>query len=440
MTSWPRVSKLKASHFNLFWFPLASELLITDLPVENTSTRLVPLRLIGSQALLGLPDAVANHLPAQNLLLVCDENTWVAAGEEAYNLLASAHAVDVHRFGRRIVAKKEHAQTIAEKAVHADALIAVGSGTLNDITKYAAHSLGKPYAVVATAASMNGYSAANASLLNGQQKQSFAATPPRFVLADTNILAKAPKRLARAGLGDTLAQITVEPDMLLSHHIHGTPYPKELFRAMRRHERHLIDHAAQLREAEPAYLETLMHALLDGGDAMTAHGSSAVASQGEHMIAHTLEMLYGSEMYNVLHGEMVAIATLTMSRLQHKMMLGTQRLKPLVRDEAHFKLRFGALAPDLAVAYSQKLVSPENADAFNASNAQDWPAIKAAILEIMPPSNLVAQALVRCGQGTSPQEIGIAEDRYRIACTYAYLTRDRFTFLDLAEMNEKRVA
>jgi hypothetical protein len=32
----------------------------------------------------------------------------------------------------------------------------------------------------------------------------------------------------------------------------------------------------------------------------------------------------------------------------------------------------------------------------------------------------------------------VDEERYRFACTYAYLTRDRFTFLDLAAMNGVR--
>ena len=49
----------------------------------------------------------------------------------------------------------------------ADALIAVGSGTINDLCKYAAFQDGKPYAVFGTAPSMNGYTSVNAAITVG---------------------------------------------------------------------------------------------------------------------------------------------------------------------------------------------------------------------------------------------------------------------------------
>ena len=54
----------------------------------------------------------------------------------------------------------------------ADALIAVGSGTINDLCKYAAFQDGKPYAVFGTAPSMNGYTSVNAAITVGGPKKS----------------------------------------------------------------------------------------------------------------------------------------------------------------------------------------------------------------------------------------------------------------------------
>ena len=46
----------------------------------------------------------------------------------------------------------------------ADAVIAIGSGTINDLCKYASAADRKPYAVFATAPSMNGYTSLNAAI------------------------------------------------------------------------------------------------------------------------------------------------------------------------------------------------------------------------------------------------------------------------------------
>ena len=57
----------------------------------------------------------------------------------------------------------------------ADALVAVGSGTINDLCKYAAAQDGKPYAVFATAPSMNGYTSKNAAITVDGHKKSLPA-------------------------------------------------------------------------------------------------------------------------------------------------------------------------------------------------------------------------------------------------------------------------
>ena len=64
------------------------------------------------------------------------------------------------------------------RARSADALVAVGSGTINDLCKYAAAKDGKPYVVFATAPSMNGYTSMNAAItVDGHKKTLPAATP-----------------------------------------------------------------------------------------------------------------------------------------------------------------------------------------------------------------------------------------------------------------------
>jgi glycerol-1-phosphate dehydrogenase [NAD(P)+] len=311
---------------------------------------------------------------------------------------------------------------------------------VNDLCKYAAAQSGKPYAVVATAASMNGYCAANASLQDGEFKQSFDARPPVFVLADTAILSAAPKRLTRAGIGDTLCRTTVEADMLLSHWIMGTPYPRATFDILRQHEAMLLGGLMSKRDNEPEFIATLMQALLDAGDAMTTHGSSAVASQGEHMIAHTLELKYGEELKHLLHGELIAITSLTMSHLQQRMLLTDPRVKPIPYSTEQFQRLMGMKhASHLAALYAKKMLTAEQTLEVNITLSKHWPEISVALSDIMLSTNTLERALIHSGITTKPAQLGLAEERYRFAVSYAHLTRDRFTFLDLAAMNTKRV-
>ena len=400
-----------------------------------------PQRLIGKDATAGIATTLAQHMPAQKLLLVSDDTTWVAAGAQVTAALAADHTLTPHSLGRHIRATRESAQALANKTTAYDGLIAIGSGTINDITKYAAHLANKPYVCVATAASMNGYTSMTASLEELGHKQSFAAAPPRAVIADTTIIAAAPKRLTRAGIGDTLCRSTVETDMLLSHHLLGTTYPRDLFDRMRAHEASLIAEAPSAREGDSAFVGKLMVALLDAGDAMAEYGSSAVASQGEHMIAHTLELMYGAELRHILHGEMIAITTLTMNQLHHKILLSPPSVKSMPRDRLQFERLFGKKAgPELAEQYTKKILSTEQILDINARLATHWPEIKAAILEVIASPSSIERAFLQSGLATRASDIGISAERYRAACTSAYLTRDRFGVLDMAAMNDKRVS
>ncbi len=409
-------------------------------PVENMSTHPTPIRILGTNATASIAEVLATHMNAKQLLLVCDDTTWEAAGAHVESFLNSQCNIRVQSLGSSVRPSLALAQEIAASAAGADALLAVGSGTINDLTKYAAALADKPYAVVATAATMNGYTAANASLEHDGHKQSMPARPPVFVLGDTATLSAAPKRLMRAGLGDTLCRTTVEADMLLSHHLFGTPYPRELFDVLRRHETALLAGSMTERYDEALFIASLFEALLDAGDAMTAFGSSAPASQGEHMIAHTLELKYGSELHHLMHGELIAITALTMSQFQHRVLLSAPTLRSMPYSLEDFGRLFGkSHAEALANAYAKKFITPEQADEINAKMPAIWPEISQVLAAIMLPTNTLERALIHSGVTTKPDQAGIDLERYRFATSYAHLTRDRFTFLDLAAMGVKRI-
>jgi glycerol-1-phosphate dehydrogenase [NAD(P)+] len=171
-----------------------------------------------------------------------------------------------------------------------DALIAVGSGTINDLCKYAAFQDGKPYAAFGTAPSMNGYTSANAAITVGGLKRSLAARTPAGVFLDLAVLAAAPPRMIHSGLGDSLCRPTAQADWLLSHLLRDTPYRAAPFALLTGDEGALFESAATLLAGDLEAMRRLARTLVLSGLGMCSSGGS-YPSQGEHLISHYIEMM-----------------------------------------------------------------------------------------------------------------------------------------------------
>src|SRR5437868_2807796 len=107
----------------------------------------------------------------RHIAIVSDKTTHAVLGSRIEQaLLGACHVQSI------VLAETPHPDdaTVSEirKATQpADALIAIGSGTINDLCKFASAKDNKPYAVFATAPSMNGYTSVNAAItVNGHKK------------------------------------------------------------------------------------------------------------------------------------------------------------------------------------------------------------------------------------------------------------------------------
>lgn len=404
------------------------------------SAALCKERIVARGALASLPQAMARHAMGARAVMVGDDITLGVAGEQLRATLPENTIIYTHSLGITPQATMAHVEAVTA-LVHekqATCVLAVGAGTVNDVCKLAAERTNSPYISIATAASMNGYSSATASIKTAGIKTSYQGTPPAVILADIDIIAAAPRRLTRSGIGDTLCRSTVEADCLLSHHLFGTPYPREAFRQLRARETALIAQNKNFQQNMHDYVEILMHTLIDTGDWMARTGSSAIASQGEHMIAHTIEMLY-DDTHRALHGETVAVTTLTMHRLQKKMLLGKVELRQMPINHAQCNNIFGiARGTELTSGYERKAIAAAEAATINQRLRNEWPAIKREILGVMAPGSLVERTFIHLGVGTTPESIHLEETRYQSAVACAHMTRNRFTFLDLAAMMGRR--
>lgn len=287
-----------------------------------------------------------------DIFLVADENTAKLLNKNVFNkishlIIPTPPAIPVSRAGMTSsremtpsrAASLETVNLVRNKVKDSDLIVAFGSGTVNDICKYASYLEKKDYISFPTAASMNGYTSANASILVNGYKKSFKAHLPRAIYIDIDILANAPLRLTLSGFADFICRSTVQADRLLSHLLLSTEYNELPFTLVHDLEQILLREYTALTKRSGKEVLLLMEVLLISGLGMVMSKGSYSASQGEHMIAHAMEMV--TKDYSSLHGEKIAVTTITMANLQEKILsIQNPIIKPTTLDVKHITQYF----------------------------------------------------------------------------------------------------
>ena len=202
----------------------------------------------------------------------------------------------------------------------ASSIIGFGSGTINDLCKYIAAKNQIPYAIIPSAASMNGYLSNSASISFNNHKKSLIAKPPIAVFCDLKILLKSPKRLTRAGIGDIMCFYGCWFDWLMSHKFFGTTFDAKPFDILRQKMNFFCKNYHQFKLKDVNFLRILMEILLTSGQGMAIAGGSYPASQSEHLIGHCFTMKYAKKAKKILHGEIIAITSITSSKIQKQIL------------------------------------------------------------------------------------------------------------------------
>ncbi len=314
-------------------------------------------------------------------------------------------------------------------------LVAIGSGTINDLCKHAAAETGKPYVVFATAPSMNGYTSANAAITVNGHKKSLPSRPARGVFMDLEVLASAPVRMIAAGLGDSLCRTTAQADWLMSHLVRGTDYRRAPFMLLAADEPELLEHSDALVNGDREAMRHLARTLVLSGFGMSICGGSHPASQGEHLISHYLDTMLPRRRDEFLHGEQVAVATLTMATIQERMLAnGPPRLSATraTRDN-QIEQWVSSAGAECRKEFEPNRLSQDAAARLNEHMTRNWSDFARRIEAISIPFHTLEKALRRAGAPTKPQGVGVSEHDYEAAVLGARYLRDRFSFLDLAD-------
>jgi len=369
------------------------------------------------------------------LAVVSDVVTHAVMGARVERALARFARIDSVVLPHAPHADLATVDAVRAQSAAANALIAVGAGTINDVAKYAAARDAKPYVVFATAPSMNGYTSANAAITIAGRKQTLPATLARGVFMDLAVLSAAPPRMIRAGLGDSLCRATAQVDWLLSHRLLDTPYRRAPFALLEGDEPRLFDAPEALLKGDPAAMRALARTLVLSGIGMTMCGGSYPASQGEHLISHYLDMRSEPGTPQNLHGEQVAVATLTMARLQEAMVdAPAPVLRATQADERLLQNHFGRdVGADYWRDFAAKRIDAAQAAVLTRRAAAQWPTLQRDARAVRIPAARLASIMRRAGGPVCAADLGIDDAAWHTAVRYARFLRERFTFLDLAD-------
>ena len=160
---------------------------------------------------------------------------------------------------------------------HCDFIVGVGSGTINDIGKVIAKVTGLPYLIVGTAPSMDGYTSATSSVIGNGIKFSLSTVCPTVVVADLEIMCKAPLKLLQAGLGDMLAKYISICEWRLSHLITGEYFCEKVATLVRGALKKCMS-VENLADPAPETIRPIVEGLILSGMAMDFAGLSRPAS------------------------------------------------------------------------------------------------------------------------------------------------------------------
>lgn len=389
------------------------------------------------------------QFPKSSAIIVADDKTFDIAGRIISKQFESEDLEQVKPFIFTIpelYADYKYVEDLVYFFKQHDAIpIAVGSGTINDLTKLAAHLTNRPYMCVATAASMDGYTAFGASITANGAKQTFNCPAPQACLADIDILSKAPKEMTAAGYADLFAKVTAGADWILADALQVEPIDKTAWSIVQDDLHVALTDPAGTKNGDPQAVNKLTEGLMLGGFAMQWSKSSRPASGAEHQFSHLWNMEHHlSDGKQVSHGFQVSIGTLAVTAL-YELALKTDfenldiesALKQWPTLE---QLKEQSLAifketdfPEIGLQETTaKYVDHQELEQQLKLLKNDWRSLKNQLKTQIVPFAEAKARLAMVGAPTEPEQIGISRTKLKDTFVRAQYIRRRFTILDLA--------
>lgn len=329
-----------------------------------------------------------------------------------------------------------------------DLLVAVGSGTVTDVTRFVAARTGKRFVSVATAPSVDAYTSCVSPMTHLGRKATEWGIQPSVVLADTEILREAPLEMRAAGFGDTIGKLTGKADWMLARVLESEYFCAGIANTVADSAIAASERAEEVGTGDERGIRATMESLSMSGAAMAMVGDSRPAAGSEHMISHYLEMFAAQHGHTEhLHGTKVGIGTVLMTIFWNRFASRLSSIDPGSIDLdavisrrrtpdsiAEFLIRtFGPGAGTIFGPVTSARLADEGAARSRVTSAQKHWEEFANIAATLPPAQTIAGWLNSAGGPAYPGDIGVGRDELRNTLYGACEVRLRTTVLTVAE-------
>lgn len=317
-----------------------------------------------------------------------------------------------------------------------EVIIAVGSGTIHDICRYCAAQRKISFISVPTAASCDGFCSAVAAMTWYGYKSTMNAVAPTLVVADLDIISRAPIELTRSGIGDMLGKFIALSDWRIAHEVTGEEVCPVIYGIMEKALKDVWDNSLKVLNGNVTAYEQITYGLLMSGLAMQMLGSSRPASGAEHHISHLIETRPEALKVNspAMHGEKVGVGTVLAAKEYHRLS-ETEDISEAVcefnaLDDKWLHKFFGERLYDMA--------KKENAnDCLSKVCAEDiikaWPEIRKIIDEI-PQACEIYEKLAALGAKKDLADLEVPNEYESIIISASPVIRNRLTLMRIKRM------
>ena len=402
---------------------------------------------IGDNAIDELLAYVAANRLTQ-FTLVADENTYAALGERVAQAL-NEKGYDLTKIvltGEEVIADEAYIVEVLRKAPKTDhTFIAVGGGTVTDITRFVSYNTRNPFISVPTSPSVDGFNSIGAPVVLRGVKTTIICQPPLACFIDMPTLQAAPSRLRASGFGDIIGKITSLADWQIGRLLWDESYDEAIAARAQVGLDTCMRYAEQIRRGDADGIRHLMDGLVESALCMVEFGSSRPASGAEHHASHYWEMmLMNAGRPAILHGAKVGFATIQVVQLyEHIRNMSRQDIMTVVEgatlperaaEEQVIREAYGAVAEDVIEAQADFLnMTAADFDQLKQRILDRWENIQ-AIAAAVPTSETVAAYLREVAAPTTPDELGLSEQEVVDGMRYGHYLRNRFTSRKLFHM------
>ena len=401
--------------------------------------------VVGNGVISQVPDYVKKY-SAKKAFVLADANTYRVAGEKVCKILEEA-GINYSKYVFPTGENEPDEYSVGSAVMHYDSscdiVIGVGSGVINDIGKIISNIADKPYIIVGTAPSMDGFASASSSMSRDGLKISLPSKCANVVIGDIDILKEAPMHMLQSGLGDMVAKYVSICEWRIANLLVGEYYCEAVAQLVRDSLKKCTDNAEGLLKRDEEAVKAVFEGLVLCGLAMNYAGLSRPASGVEHYFSHVWDMRgleFGTKVD--LHGIQCAIGTLYAAKIYDQI----RNIKPDREKALKYVQSFDypAYAEELRAFLgkgAEEMITLEQKEQkYNVEKhgprlekiIENWNKILKIIDEEVPSSADIAKLLDTIGAPKTAAEIGIDESIVPFTFKATKDIRDKYVVSRLA--------